>query len=412
MELNSAIRGHHVYKEIWNPFIGEELQCKMEHGNVHDMYAVAVTREDIVVGHLPRNISTPCHLFLRRGGNIACVVNGARRFSADLIQGGLEVPCRLTFQGSSRDVDKIRKMLQDAPKEQPKQPEVKQEVQESKRTTVKEQPEPEQRSVMEQPGCMLKQPNLQNTDNSSNKEQQRQMLSVIEQPQQWDIKLEKPREQQNRHPGIHEQQNTKQHSVAEPTKQHSSGCEDVIVVDNFADIDDNDIWLKTCKITLFIADRKQLIAVGSPLNDKHINLAQTLLKHQFPKQHGFYSTLLQHKTLKKITTGIQIIHINYHWLTAAKFSPDESLKVYDSVNFSLTDEMKSILTNIFEFSSIEMVTMQKQKESNICGLYAIAVATAIAHHENPTELLFKEDQMRNHLCTCFEEGLLSTFPTL
>ena len=52
---------------------------------------MAVTREDIVVGRLPRNISTPCHLFLRKGGNISCVVNGARGFSADLVQGGLEV---------------------------------------------------------------------------------------------------------------------------------------------------------------------------------------------------------------------------------------------------------------------------------------------------------------------------------
>ena len=101
MEFDSAIRGHHIYKEIWpNPNIGEQLHCKMEHGSIHDMYAVAVTRdrEDIIVGHLPRNISTPCHLFLRKGGNISCVVNGARRFSADLVQGGLEVPCRLVFQ--------------------------------------------------------------------------------------------------------------------------------------------------------------------------------------------------------------------------------------------------------------------------------------------------------------------------
>ena len=50
MEFDSAIRGHHIYKEIWpNPNIGEQLHCKMEHGNTHDMYAVAVTRnrEDI-----------------------------------------------------------------------------------------------------------------------------------------------------------------------------------------------------------------------------------------------------------------------------------------------------------------------------------------------------------------------------
>ena len=74
--------------------------------------------------------------------------------------------------------------------------------------------------------------------------------------------------------------------------------------------------------------------------------------------------------------------------------------------------MKSILTNIFEFTSIEMATKQKQKEINICGLYAVAVATAIAHDVNPSKLLFKEDQMRHHLSSCFEEGFLSTFPTL
>lgn len=45
--------------------------------------------------------------------------------------------------------------------------------------------------------------------------------------------------------------------------------------------------------------------------------------------------------------------------------------------------------NIFEFSSIGMVTMQKQKESNKCGFYAVAAATAIAHGENPSDLQTK-----------------------
>lgn len=69
--------------------------------------------------------------------------------------------------------------------------------------------------------------------------------------------------------------------------------------------------------------------VGSPLTDKHTDLVQMLIKHQFPKLNGFYSALLQHKTsLEKITIGIQIIQISYHWLTAAKFAPDELLKVF------------------------------------------------------------------------------------
>ena len=46
----------------------------MKHGNLHNISAVAVTREDIIVGNLSRNGSTPCHLFLHTAGNILCVV--------------------------------------------------------------------------------------------------------------------------------------------------------------------------------------------------------------------------------------------------------------------------------------------------------------------------------------------------
>ena len=105
--LESVVRGHHVYKEIWNSFIGEELSCQREdgnihvmyavEGNIHDMYAVSVIKElcgrEAVVGHLPRQISTVCHLFLRKGVIIACHVTNSRQYSADLPQGGLEVPC-------------------------------------------------------------------------------------------------------------------------------------------------------------------------------------------------------------------------------------------------------------------------------------------------------------------------------
>ena len=48
---------------------------------------------DIVVDHVPKRISLICSSFLRRGGSITCKVMGPRRFSADLLQGGLEIPC-------------------------------------------------------------------------------------------------------------------------------------------------------------------------------------------------------------------------------------------------------------------------------------------------------------------------------
>ena len=65
--INSVVRGHHVYKDIWTPEIGEELTCRREVGNIHDLHAVAVICGRNVVGHVPRTKSMPCNVFIRRG---------------------------------------------------------------------------------------------------------------------------------------------------------------------------------------------------------------------------------------------------------------------------------------------------------------------------------------------------------
>ena len=39
--LSSCVRGHHVYKNIWLPHVGEELICTPEFGNETDPHAVA-----------------------------------------------------------------------------------------------------------------------------------------------------------------------------------------------------------------------------------------------------------------------------------------------------------------------------------------------------------------------------------
>ena len=89
------------------------LLAKAEFGNVHDPYAVAVVSRsatDTVLGHLPRNISTLCHIFLIRNGNIIVQITGRKRRSIDLPQGGLEVPCRLMFSGDEKYLEKIEKL--------------------------------------------------------------------------------------------------------------------------------------------------------------------------------------------------------------------------------------------------------------------------------------------------------------
>ena len=73
------------------------------------IYAVAVMKSGQVLGHLPRKVNRVCSIFLRRGGSISCIVLGGRRYSADLPQGGLEIPCRLLFEGEIKEIEKVTK---------------------------------------------------------------------------------------------------------------------------------------------------------------------------------------------------------------------------------------------------------------------------------------------------------------
>ena len=75
--------------------------------NVKDRYAVAVMRDDRVVGHLLKQNSVAFSLFIRRGGTIKCEITGPRRYSSDLAQGGLEIPCTLLIEGERRKVIKL-----------------------------------------------------------------------------------------------------------------------------------------------------------------------------------------------------------------------------------------------------------------------------------------------------------------
>ena len=100
-----------MYQAIWVAAVGEELECDREPTNTSDRYAVAVLKGGVVIGHLPRKISKICLLFLRRGGSISCVVSGGRRYSSDLPQGGLEIPCKLLFKAKAKEMAKLKRCL-------------------------------------------------------------------------------------------------------------------------------------------------------------------------------------------------------------------------------------------------------------------------------------------------------------
>ena len=78
--------------------------------NPSDLYAVTMLHGGVVIGHVLQIISAACSAFIRRGGVASCEVTGAK-YSVDLSQGGMEVPCKLTFTAPSKEIDKLHKLL-------------------------------------------------------------------------------------------------------------------------------------------------------------------------------------------------------------------------------------------------------------------------------------------------------------
>ena len=52
-----------------------------------------------------------CALFLEHNGAITCTITRPRRQSADLPQGGMELPCALAFSSDPSDLLKVKRVM-------------------------------------------------------------------------------------------------------------------------------------------------------------------------------------------------------------------------------------------------------------------------------------------------------------
>ena len=104
--VESVVRGHHIYKSIWTPLIGEVLTAELEEDNTEDQYAVAVIRAETIVGHVPCELRRIFYFFIRRGGTIDCTVTGHRKHGLEL-----EVPCSYKLTGKPKYIKRLVKLL-------------------------------------------------------------------------------------------------------------------------------------------------------------------------------------------------------------------------------------------------------------------------------------------------------------
>ena len=98
---NSAVRGFHVYKDIWKPQVSEVLDCKREFNNPEDKFAVGVTKDDTTVGHVPREFSKVTWNFIKHGGIVTVRITDCKRRHSTTA-GGMVIPCQFVYRSGDK----------------------------------------------------------------------------------------------------------------------------------------------------------------------------------------------------------------------------------------------------------------------------------------------------------------------
>ena len=115
LDLKTFIKGHHVYKDIWTPKQGEQLDVLMVPDNRMDKFAVCVKINEKIAGHLMKGTSgrfaKTVSYFLHNDAYSSAwaKVTGKR---CNLGDGeGMQVPCKLSLSGEPKFVSLFRKEL-------------------------------------------------------------------------------------------------------------------------------------------------------------------------------------------------------------------------------------------------------------------------------------------------------------
>ena len=156
------------------------------------------------------------------------------------------------------------------------------------------------------------------------------------------------------------------------------------------------------------------------LTDKHIQMAQELLHHQFPKIEGLLSPTIgkarQFPVMRK--EFIQVLHTGgIHWVCVSNIGckKKNQVKLYDSLYSGVspfTKEQIAALLFIEDSDVIEVSIppVDQQTNGTDCGVFALAFATALCYKLDPTSLKFNRRAIRAHLWDSLQRGYIGIFP--
>lgn len=176
--------------------------------------------------------------------------------------------------------------------------------------------------------------------------------------------------------------------------------------------EDPNEWMK--KPYLFKSDLAALND-GKYLTCRLIDGSMELLKN-VDKDIGGWQSVTREYFSKVQGAFVQIVLVNNnHWITVSNVKcPPRTVYVYDSMFAVLDRKTQAKICSIWrpqwKFVNYKMVNFQVQTNSKDCGLFAIAVATELAHGREPRWCTWNIKRMRGHLREGLELGQIDPFP--
>ena len=67
LNVESVVRGYHVYMDDWSHSVGDEFVLETEELNRHDRYTVAIKVSGNIVSHMPQEFSKIVYYFIKNG---------------------------------------------------------------------------------------------------------------------------------------------------------------------------------------------------------------------------------------------------------------------------------------------------------------------------------------------------------
>ena len=114
-KCESMIKEYHAYMNDWTLMIGESLTTRPEPENEIDKYAVTVTKDAKVIGHLKkgetgRYVKTVFYFLRANPMNTANITVTGKRVNLGDGQ-GLQIPCTILFPGEEKYIEVLKKQL-------------------------------------------------------------------------------------------------------------------------------------------------------------------------------------------------------------------------------------------------------------------------------------------------------------